>query len=77
MTRSKSTSVYNDTVSRFNGENIAGAAFLFFSFLLMMAGQVNAIFGLLYPVYYILSAAGVALLFIGYRTWRSQSIPHG
>lgn len=60
-------------MSRLNGENIAGAAFLFFSALLMAAGQVNAVFGLLYPAYYILAAAGAALVFLGYRTWRNEA----
>jgi len=61
-------------MSRLNGENIAGAAFLFFSALLMAAGQVNAVFGLLYPVYYILAATGAALVLLGYRTWRNETI---
>jgi uncharacterized membrane protein YfcA len=58
--------------SRFNGENIAGAAFLFFSFLFMAAGQVNAVFALVYPVDYMLVAVGVALVLLGYRTWRKE-----
>lgn len=61
-------------MSKLNGENIAGAAFLFFSALLMAAGQVNAVFGLLYPVYYILVAVGVALVFLGYRTARIEAM---
>ncbi len=59
-------------MSRLNGENVAGAAFLFFSALLMAAGQVDDVFGLLYPVYYILAATGVALVFLGHRTWRNE-----
>jgi hypothetical protein len=59
-------------ISRLNGENIAGAAFLFFSFLLMMGGQVNAVLGLLYPAYYILVAAGIGLVLLGYRTYRNE-----
>jgi hypothetical protein len=58
--------------SRLNGENIAGAAFLFFSFLLMLGGQMNAVLGLLYPAYYILVAAGTGLVVLGYRTYRSE-----
>ncbi len=58
--------------SRLNGENIAGAAFLFFSFLFMAAGQVNAVFAVLYPVDYMLVAVGVALVLLGYRTWRNE-----
>lgn len=60
---------------KLNGENIAGAAFLFFSALLMYAGQVNAVFGKLYPAYYILAAAGVVLVFLGYRTARKEEMP--
>ncbi|AFU58944.1 hypothetical protein Ngar_c20120 [Candidatus Nitrososphaera gargensis Ga9.2] len=60
---------------KLNGENIAGTAFLFFSALLMAAGQVNAVFGKLYPAYYILVAAGVALVFLGYRTARNETMP--
>jgi len=55
-----------------NGENMAGAAFLFFSALLISAGQVNAVFGKLYPAYYILVGAGIALVFLGYRTSRND-----
>ena len=63
-------------MSKLNGENIAGAAFLFFSALLMYAGQVNAVFGKLYPAYYILVAAGIALVFLGFRTARSEAMPY-
>lgn len=63
-------------MSKLNGENIAGSAFLFFSALLMYAGQVNAVFGKLYPAYYILVAAGAALVFLGYRTARSEAVQH-
>ena len=59
-------------MTRLNGENMAGAAFLFFSALLISAGQVNAVFGKLYPAYYILVAAGIALVFLGYRTSRND-----
>ncbi len=58
--------------SRLNGENIAGAAFLFFSSLFMAAGRVNAVFAILYPVDYMLVAIGVALVLLGYRTWRNE-----
>ena len=61
------------TPSRLNGENIAGAAFLFFAALFMAAGQVNAVFAVVYPVDYLLAAAGVALVLLGYRTWRNAS----
>jgi hypothetical protein len=63
-------------MSKLNGENIAGAAFLFLSALFMYAGQVNAVFGKLYPAYYILAAAGIALVFLGFRTARSEAVPH-
>jgi hypothetical protein len=33
---------------QFNGENMAGAAFLLFSALLLSKGQVNPVFGKLY-----------------------------
>lgn len=62
-------------MSKLNGENIACAAFLFFSALLIYAGQVNAVFGKLYPAYYILVAAGIGLVFLGYRTARSEAMP--
>jgi hypothetical protein len=58
--------------SRLNGENIAGAAFLFFSFLFMAAGQVNAVFAVLYPADYLLVGIGAALVLLGYRTWRNE-----
>lgn len=59
--------------SRLNGENIAGAAFLLLTFLFSMAGMVNAVFGILYPLYYLLAAIGIALVALGYRTWRIES----
>lgn len=61
--------------SRLNGENLAGAAFLFFSFLFMAAGTINPIFALLYPVDYMLTAFGIVLVLLGYRTWRNKSRP--
>lgn len=64
-------------VSRLNGENIAGAAFLFFSFLLMLGGQVNAVLGLLNPADYILVAAGIGLALLGYRTYRNEMKKEG
>ncbi|HEX7031814.1 MAG TPA: hypothetical protein VF172_02325 [Nitrososphaera sp.] len=60
-------------MSRLNGESVAGVAFLFFSALLMAAGQVDGAFGLLYPAYYILAATGVALVLLGYRTGRNEA----
>ena len=59
-------------MARLTGENMAGAAFLFFSALLISAGQVNAVFGKLYPATYILVATGIALVFLGYRTARND-----
>jgi len=58
--------------SRLNGENIAGAAFLFFSALFMLAGQVNGVFAVLYPVDFMLLAFGIGLIALGYRTWRNE-----
>ena len=55
-------------MAQLNGQNVAGAAFLLFSALLLYAGQVNSVFGKLYPAYYILLAAGTALVLLGYRT---------
>ena len=66
------TAERHNTPSRLNGENIAGAAFLFFSFLFMAAGQVNAVFAVLYTLDYMLVAVGVALVVLGYRTWRNE-----
>ena len=58
--------------SRLNGENIAGAAFLFFSSLFMAAGMVNPVFAVVYPVDFMLVAVGVALVTLGYRTYRNE-----
>ena len=63
--------------SRLNGENIAGAAFLFFSFLFIAAGQVNAVFAVLYPADYLLAAIGVVLVVLGYRTWTLENMGSG
>jgi len=68
----KSTDRNEQVPSRFNGQNVAGIAFLFFSFLFLAAGTVDAIFALIYPVDYLLVATGVALLFLGYRSWRQE-----
>ncbi len=38
----------------------------------MVAGQVNAVFAVVYPVDYMLVAVGVALVLLGYRTWRNE-----
>ena len=59
-------------VTQFNGENLAGAAFLLFSVLILSAGQVNPVFGKLYPVYFILVGAGMGLILLGYRTSRND-----
>ena len=60
--------------SRFNGETIAGAAFLFFSLLFMMAGLVNSVFAVVYPVDFMLLAVGAALEVLGYRTHRNEVV---
>jgi hypothetical protein len=59
--------------SRLNGENIAGAAFIFFAGLFMAAGQVNAVFAVLYPADFLLVAFGIGLLVLGYWTWRNEN----
>ena len=59
--------------SRLNGENIAGAAFLILTLLFSIAGTINAVFGSLYPVYFLLAAIGIGLVVLGYRTWRIES----
>lgn len=59
--------------SRLNGENVAGVAFIFFATLFMAAGQVNAVFALLYPADFLLVAFGIGLLILGYRTWRNEN----
>ena len=59
--------------SRLNGENIAGAAFILLASLFMAAGQVNAVFAVLYPADLLLLAIGIALLALGYRTWRNET----
>lgn len=61
-------------MAKLNGENVAGAAFLLFSVLLMAAGQVNVVFGKLYPAYYLLAAAGAGLVLLGYRTARTDTM---
>ncbi|MEO9321091.1 MAG: hypothetical protein ABI361_10490 [Nitrososphaera sp.] len=60
-------------MGRLNGETVAGAAFLFFSFLFLVAGAVNPIFASIYPVSLMFTAFGVGLVALGYRTYRSES----
>ena len=69
----KETSKSVSRTSRLNGENIAGAAFIFFAVLFMAAGQVNAVFAVLYPADFLIVAFGVGLLVLGYRTWRNEN----
>jgi len=38
----------------------------------MAAGQINAVFAVLYPVDYMLVAFGVALILLGFRTWKGR-----
>ena len=59
--------------SRLNGENIAGAALIFFASLFIAAGQVNAVFAVLYPADFLIIGFGVGLLILGYRTWRNEN----
>jgi len=59
-------------MGRINGENVAGAAFLFFSGLFLAAGTVNAVIASVSVVFYVLVAAGAALVFLGYRTYQHE-----
>ena len=59
-------------MGRINGENIAGAAFLFLASLFLAAGTVNPVIGSLRQVFFIFVAVGVALVFLGYRTYMNE-----
>jgi threonine/homoserine/homoserine lactone efflux protein len=59
-------------MGRINGENIAGAAFLFLASIFIAAGMVNDVIASIRPVFYIFISAGIALVFLGYRTWRNE-----
>ncbi|MCI0557647.1 MAG: hypothetical protein MN733_04070 [Nitrososphaera sp.] len=54
-------------MTKLNGENIDGVAFLFFSTLLISSGQINTMFRKVYPTYYNLVAAGISPVFLGYK----------
>ena len=62
------------TMGRINGENVAGAVFLVFSGLFLAAGTVNPVIASVREVFYVLVAAGIALVFLGYRTHRHEQI---
>lgn len=59
-------------MGRINGENVAGAAFIFFSSLFLAAGTVNPAIASVSMVFYVLVGAGAALVFLGYRTHRHE-----
>jgi multisubunit Na+/H+ antiporter MnhG subunit len=59
-------------MGKVNGENVAGAAFLFLAGLFLVAGTVNPIISSVSVVFYIFIAAGVALVFLGYRTYQNE-----
>lgn len=59
-------------MGRINGENVAGAALLFFSSLFLAAGMVNPVIASVREVFYVLVAAGIGLVFLGYRTYKNE-----
>ncbi|AIC14607.1 hypothetical protein [Nitrososphaera viennensis] len=62
-------------MSKINGENVAGAAFLFLASLFLAAGTINPVIASVAVVFYILAAAGAALVLLGYRTYRNEVRP--
>lgn len=61
-------------MGKINGENVAGAAFLFLSSLFLAAGVVNPIIASIAVVFYIFASAGAALVLLGYRTHRNETL---
>jgi hypothetical protein len=59
-------------MGRINGENVAGAALLFFSSLFLAAGMVNPVIASVREVFYVLVAAGIGLVLLGYRTYKNE-----
>lgn len=59
-------------MSRVNGENVAGVAFLFFSSLFLAASTVDPVIASVRVVFYVLVAAGIALVILGYRTYQHE-----
>lgn len=59
-------------MGRINGENVAGAAFLLFSSLFLAASAVDPVIASVRVVFYVLVAAGIALVMLGYRTHRHE-----
>ncbi len=55
-------------MGRVNGENVAGVAFIFFASLFLAASTVNPVIASVMQVFYVMVAAGVALVILGYRT---------
>lgn len=56
-------------MGKVNRENVAGATFLFLASLFLGAGIVNTVIASINIVFYIFTAAGVALVLLGYRTY--------
>lgn len=59
-------------MGKINGENVAGAAFLFFSSLFLAASTVDPVIASVRVVFYVLVAAGIALVMLGYRTYQHE-----
>ncbi len=59
-------------MSKINGEYIAGVAFLFLATLFLAAGMVNPVVGSIAIVFYLIAAIGAGLVFLGYRSYRSE-----
>jgi hypothetical protein len=60
-------------MGRINGENVAGAAFLFFAILFLAAGTINPVIDSVKQVFYVFVVTGLALVFLGYRTYANES----
>jgi hypothetical protein len=59
-------------MSKINGENIAGTAFLFLAALFLAAGMVNPVVASVAIVFYLIAAIGAGLVFLGYRSYHSE-----
>jgi hypothetical protein len=59
-------------MGKINGENVAGAAFLFLAGLFLAAGIMNPIIASVAIVFYLIAAIGAGLVFLGYMTYRSE-----
>jgi hypothetical protein len=63
-------------MGRINGENVAGAAFILFSGLFLAASLINPVIASVREVFYVMVAAGVALVILGHRTYLHESRIH-